>query len=475
MTRLRGSHFALLTIACFVLLFIYSLVQLVNIDRAFRSEIVEGNLWVATQADREAQNLMLTLYRVSPDRDVADVLLRFDILYSRITLMADAPQIAYYRSIGAGDQVLRAQVMLDRLDEAFSADDFDFTDAGGLMPEVAALSSVLRTITNATALEERLDRNTRRETVLRVMRLLLFAAGGTFLTGVVMAGQLWRNMRRSMRAQSELQSHRAALEETVVARTKELQEALEVERRAKEVYRSFIITVSHQFRTPVSIIHMIAQRQLRSDDASLSDALRRKFRRILDAAERLERLLSSFLASASVEGKDITLSRRIVDLNEIAGIAVEQIREANPDRTLDVRLWKRPLRVDGDPVLLEQVVLNLLSNAVKYSDPPKPVRLETGRNGARIFCRVKDYGAGIPQSAQGAVFDRFYRAANVHRLPGVGVGLSLVRDIVVLHGGEVTFTSREGKGSEFTVALPATGEHVDVSGARTGHHSVCRG
>ncbi len=330
------------------------------------------------------------------------------------------------------------------------------------MPEVAALSSVLRTITNATALEERLDRNTRRETVLRVMRLLLFAVGGTFLTGVVMAGQLWRNMRRSMRAQSELQSHRAALEETIVARTKELQEALEVERRAKEVYRSFIVTVSHQFRTPVSIIHMIAQRQLRSDDASLSDALRRKFRRILDAAERLERLLSSFLASASVEGKDITLSRRIVDLNEIAGIAVEQIREANPDRTLDVRLWKRPLKMDGDPVLLEQVVLNLLSNAVKYSDAPKPVRLETGRNGARIFCRVKDYGAGIPQSAQGAVFDRFYRAANVHRLPGVGVGLSLVRDIVALHGGEVTFTSREGKGSEFTVALPATGEHVDV-------------
>ncbi|MEF9605644.1 sensor histidine kinase, partial [Paracoccus sp. PXZ] len=104
--RLRGPHFALLTIASFVLLFVYSLAQLIHIDHTFRKEIVEGNLWTATQADREAQNLMLTLYRVSLDRDIDDVLLRFDIFYSRIALMTDRPQIDYFHSIGVGEQVV---------------------------------------------------------------------------------------------------------------------------------------------------------------------------------------------------------------------------------------------------------------------------------------------------------------------------------------------------------------------------------
>ncbi|RDD95178.1 sensor histidine kinase [Paracoccus pantotrophus] len=473
--RLRGSHFALLTIASFVLLFVYSLFQLVNIDHAFREELVERNLWAANQADREAQNLMLTLYRVSLDRDVEDVLLRFDILYSRIALMADRPQIDYFREIGAGDLVAQARSLLEELDAAFQAQDFDPTDVAVLMPRVVVLASVLREITNATALEERLARHVRREALLRVMQLLLLAVGGAFLTGVVMAGLLWRNMRRAMRAQAELQEHRAELERTVAARTTELQEALEVERRAKEVYRSFIVTVSHQFRTPVSIIHMIAQRQLRDEETPLSETLRRKFSRILDAAERLERLLSGFLASASVEGKDIALSRRIVDFNQIARIAAEQTRQANPGRVLEVALSETPLQADADPVLLEQAVLNLLSNAMKYSEAPSPVSLETWRDGGRIFCRVKDRGAGIPPGARGAVFDRFYRAPNVHRLPGVGVGLSLVRDIVALHGGEVTFTSRLGEGSEFVVAVPAKGEQDDESAARAGDHSLCRG
>lgn len=197
---------------------------------------------------------------------------------------------------------------------------------------------------------------------------------------------------------------------------------------------------------------MIAQRQLRSDEPDLSETLKRKFSRIFDAAERLERLLSGFLASASVEGKDITLARRRVDLNDIVSIALEQISEANPGRILETSLSDQPLRVDADPVLLEQVVLNLLSNAVKYSEAPAAVMLATWQENNKVFCRVTDHGAGIPEEAQGAIFDRFYRAANVRRLPGVGVGLSLVRDIVSLHGGEVSFTSRVGEGSEFTVA-----------------------
>ena len=458
---LKGSYLALATFASFIVLFAYSLIQLVNIDRAFRMDAVEMNLWVATQADREAQNLLLTLYRVSLDRNLDDVLLRFDILYSRVGLMMDQPQAEYFQSIGAGDQVRQAQAMLDDLDQTILSDNLDFAEIVTLIPPTIALSSVVHDIALAAMQDGRLDRHDRREEMLHAFRLLLLAVFGVFAMGMVMAGLLWRNMRRVMRTQEELTLHRAQLEETVAARTSELRDLLEAERRSKEVYRSFIVTVSHQFRTPVSIIHMIAQRQLRNNAASLPERLQPKFSRILDAAQRLERLLSGFLHSVSSEGQAITLSRRAVDFNQIAETAAVQTQEADPGRILDIRLSETPLPVDGDPVLLEQVVLNLLSNAMKYSHAPAPVRLETWRDGTRVLCRVSDQGLGIPESAQAAIFDRFYRAPNAHTLPGVGVGLSLARDIVLLHDGEITFTSHMGEGTMFIVALPALGDNTD--------------
>ncbi|MFD2442256.1 hypothetical protein ACFSS8_23095 [Paracoccus kondratievae] len=210
--RLRGSHFALVTIASFVVLFIYSLTQIVNIDRAFRSEITEGNMWVATQADREAQNMLVTLYRYGLKADYDEVMLRFDILYSRIALMTDRPQFEYFRSIGAGPQVTEVKAMLDDIDAVISANDFDLAEIGTLIPRFSALSSILRDITNALVLKERIERQARRESLQRMFQLLSFAALGTFVSGVVMAGLLWRNMRRSIRAQQELQAHRAELE-----------------------------------------------------------------------------------------------------------------------------------------------------------------------------------------------------------------------------------------------------------------------
>lgn len=164
-----------------------------------------------------------------------------------------------------------------------------------------------------------------------------------------------------------------------------------------------------------------------------------------------------------------------MDLNVVATIAAEQITEANRDRILEIRLSEQALRVDADPVLIEQVILNLLSNAMKYSNAPAAVTLETWQDEGRIFCRVSDQGAGIPEDAKATIFDRFYRAPNVHRLPGVGVGLSLVRDIVSLHGGEVSFTSRLGEGSEFTVALPALGDNENEPRSLRNHDFMYRG
>jgi len=95
--------------------------------------------------------------------------------------------------------------------------------------------------------------------------------------------------------------------------------------------------------------------------------------------------------------------------------------------------------------------------------------------GSRKFVKVSDTGMGIPLDAQPAIFDRFYRASNVHRLPGVGVGLGRVREIIMQHDGDVEFTSEEGGGSSFTLVLPAKGMKLNDTQPCAGDDPLHRG
>jgi signal transduction histidine kinase len=116
----------------------------------------------------------------------------------------------------------------------------------------------------------------------------------------------------------------------------------------------------------------------------------------------------------------------------------------------------QPLIIQGDPIRLEQVFQNLIYNAVKYSQPSEPVYVEVAQHGPQICVEVRDTGIGIPPAALPRVFERFYRAENVDQanISGLGIGLYVVKEIVELHGGQVTTQSAEGIGSTFTVCFP---------------------
>ncbi|MBL4917412.1 sensor histidine kinase [Szabonella alba] len=466
---------AALTVASFVALLVYAFLNLVGIQRELQQELVDANLWSTAQAERETQQLMIALAGGFADPANNDVSLRFEILYSRVALLAEGPQLAYFRSAGFEPVVTEAQRLLAELDDMLATPLTDDDSRSRFLQRTAELADELRTLSNATNLQERTERLERRDGQSDAMRLLLVAVVGIFVTGALMAGLLLSNIRRLVQARTELQRHQATLEEKIEQRTHALKEALEVERRAKDVYRSFIVTVSHQFRTPVSIIHMIAQRQIRNGGAGMTDDLRRRFVRIFEAAERLEKLMGAFLDSARIDGRAGEASRRDLDLGRLVEDALDQIRAAHPDRVILAELDPGPLKVEGDPVLLEQVLLNLLTNAVKYSSAPAPIHVSTRSQGRILRFCVRDQGVGVPSDAQLAIFDRFYRAPNVHRLPGVGVGLSLARDIVVQHGGVISLTSQEGVGSTFTVALPGAGGRIYDEGEPAGDNSLCRG
>jgi len=162
------------------------------------------------------------------------------------------------------------------------------------------------------------------------------------------------------------------------------------------------------------------------------------------------------------------LRRRVVDLRLVASEAADAVRRQAEERDLELtlELSEQPLWVHGDSTRLQQIHINLLSNAVKYTPAGGRVRLtaEPDGNGAAVI-RVSDTGAGIPKQMLDSVFDLFVQARHTldHADGGLGVGLTLVRALVEMHGGTVTAHSDgDGTGSEFAVRLPMTSPSAET-------------
>jgi signal transduction histidine kinase len=144
------------------------------------------------------------------------------------------------------------------------------------------------------------------------------------------------------------------------------------------------------------------------------------------------------------------------------GRVVEEFQPTLVNHTLHFQIPSGALIIYGDEMRLEQVVQNLLTNAVKYSPRGGPIVVQVEQHAQQVHLLVTDLGIGIPIHDQPDLFQRFYRASNVQTqyLSGMGIGLSVVKEIVTLHGGTVAVESSEGQGSTFAVCLPLGGEHA---------------
>jgi two-component system sensor histidine kinase KdpD len=228
--------------------------------------------------------------------------------------------------------------------------------------------------------------------------------------------------------------HAAALEATVRARGEELRS-------------SILSLVSHDLRTPLAVI-LGATTSLREHGARLDDPARRE---LLDAAieeaERLERVLGNLLELTRLE-TGLVPAREWVPVEELVGGALTRLERALGGRAVEVAL-EPDLAVSVDPVLFELVLINLLDNAIKHGAPPIAVRAR--RLGAEIELAIEDRGAGLPPGDEAALFAKFARAS---RAPGVGLGLAIVRGVVVAHGGRVEVGRGPAGGARFVVTLP---------------------
>ncbi len=267
-------------------------------------------------------------------------------------------------------------------------------------------------------------------------------------------------MRKAERAHKALQEYKQQLEQTVADRTAALREALESERKAKELYKSFITTVSHQFRTPVSIIDIIAQRFIRRADEFTPEIIIDKAKRMRNASRRLILLLESTANAERLDESGFQINRQPVDFSELVRNTCAYHQELHPELELVTDIQDSETFCYCDGILVEQILVNLLGNATKYSPAGKPIEVTTEEDENEFRCIVRDHGIGIPAEEADRIFTRFFRASNASHMAGTGLGLSLSRALAELHGGTLVFTSIEGQGTVFILTLPKVAQHA---------------
>lgn len=227
-------------------------------------------------------------------------------------------------------------------------------------------------------------------------------------------------------------------------------------RRVEAIRRDFVANVSHELKTPVGALSLLAETvEGAADDP---DGVRRFARRMQEESVRLTNLVHDLITLARVQADEPLPQLRSVLLDDVVAEAVDRCRLKAGAKNIGLTTGGREgLKVRGDEELLITALRNLVDNAVAYSPENTRVVIATRWSDAhRVEVSVTDQGIGIPDADLERIFERFYRVdpARSRQTGGTGLGLAIVKHVTTKHGGEVTVWSKEGSGSTFTVCLP---------------------
>jgi two-component system phosphate regulon sensor histidine kinase PhoR len=230
-------------------------------------------------------------------------------------------------------------------------------------------------------------------------------------------------------------------------------------RHLENVRRDFVANVSHELKTPIASIKGFVETLLDGASENPDDAMR--FLRIVARqADRLNQIIEDLLSLSKIEQseQDANLPLEVAPIRAILDTAVADCQAAADERNIRINVsCDESVAANINARLLEQAVDNLLDNAIKYSEPGNEVLITARALAGEVLISVTDHGCGIDRDHLPRLFERFYRVdkARSRKLGGTGLGLAIVKHIVQAHGGKVFVQSTPGKGSTFTIHLPA--------------------
>lgn len=226
-------------------------------------------------------------------------------------------------------------------------------------------------------------------------------------------------------------------------------------RRLQEVRRDFVANLSHELKTPVGALALLAEALAAEDEPEVTARL---VGRMQVEALRVARIIEDLLDLSRIEAEE-SPAQELLSLGAVIGEAVERVRPLAELRKIAIRVEEgaAPFMVMGDRRQLVAAVHSLVENGVTYSEDGGEVRVKTTATGSCVEVVVADDGIGIPTRDIDRIFERFYRVdrGRGRDTGGTGLGLAIVRHVAGNHGGRVTVQSQEGRGSTFTLELPA--------------------
>jgi two-component system sensor histidine kinase SenX3 len=231
-------------------------------------------------------------------------------------------------------------------------------------------------------------------------------------------------------------------------------------RRLEEIRRDFVANVSHELKTPIGALGLLAETLTVEPDPEVAQRLAS---RIHAEAFRVSRIIDDLLDLSRIESEEAP-PREPIYINLVMAEAVERVRAAADQRHITIELAEPdpPVHVLGDRRQLVSAIHSLLENAVAFSYEGGTVRVEGGQADQSVRLSVSDSGVGIPSRDLDRIFERFYRVdhGRSRETGGTGLGLSIVRHVAANHQGRVEVDSREGEGSTFTLILPSPVEYA---------------
>ena len=223
--------------------------------------------------------------------------------------------------------------------------------------------------------------------------------------------------------------------------------------------REFLADISHELRTPITVIRGEAEVTLRGKDRN-AEEYKDALHRIVELSMQLGKYVNDLLFLARTETANLQFEWDNLDLAELVASAVEDFKVMAEENSISVSLdtSSQSVWVRGDKQRLRQVLFILGDNACRYSKPGGHITVSLSLDGNEVNFSLADQGIGIPAQDLERIFDRHFRSPNalLSRDDGSGLGLPMAKSIMKAHGGRITVSSTENSGSTFTVTLPLT-------------------
>jgi len=242
------------------------------------------------------------------------------------------------------------------------------------------------------------------------------------------------------------------LENQVQEKTTELLKSQEINQLKSE----FVSMLSHDIRNPLNTILLAAGLLQKHGEELTSDGKINHLQLIRNAIKNVSNLLDEASLIGQSDSGKLSYQPQTLDLEKLCYELVEQSQLSAQEKQLNLIFTSSEhcFKFLGDEILLRHIVSNLLNNAIKYSPPDSTVIFELIKQDKTVILKFQDQGIGITEEDQKQLFQPFHRGENVGIIPGSGLGLTIVKQCVAVHGGDITVNSQVGIGSTFTVSLP---------------------